>query len=251
MDQSTLPLIGITGRRGLAGPEAPEVVANAPVEVFLADFAAAVARAGGLPIQLSAHADPGELVDRLDGLIIAGGVDVDPRLYGAAPGPSATPLDPVRDAFELALARAAWSAGLPVLDVCRGCQIINVSRGGTLVPDLLPDAGEAHSFLGYPRGHRSQAVELSAGSVPHGLFGARVRVNSFHHQAVAEPGDGLRIVSRAADGVVEAIEADGVPVLGVRWHPEFFTETDPLFHWLVRRARTTDRRGESRSAAIA
>ncbi|GLY65868.1 gamma-glutamyl-gamma-aminobutyrate hydrolase family protein [Amycolatopsis taiwanensis] len=231
------PLIGLSGRRQLAGPSAPPSLADAVVEVFFADYAASVAAAGGIPVLLSMDSDPRAVVDRLDGLLLSGGADIDPRRYGRAPGPEATPLDPRRDAFEFALLEAATTSGLPVLGICRGAQLINLSRGGTLVPHLPPDAGEAHSFLGYPRGHRAHPVALAEGSIPHALFGANVTVNSLHHQAVDEVGHGLRVVGRAPDGVVEAIEADGAPTLGVQWHPEMFDTTDPLFHWLVDQAR--------------
>lgn len=241
------PLIGLSGRRHTAGESALPVVRDAHVETYFVDYAAAVARAGGLPMLLSTESDPIAAVGRISALVLSGGADVDPRRYGAAPGPYATAVEPVRDEFELALLEAAWMRGIPVLGICRGTQLINVSRGGTLVPHLPADSGEAHSFLGYPRHHRVHPVDFVEGSVLHALHGARIRVNSLHHQAVAEVGAGLTITGRAPDGVVESIEALDAPVVGVQWHPEMLDGTDPLFTWLVDRARqcsTTYRKQE-------
>ncbi|CDO23632.1 MULTISPECIES: gamma-glutamyl-gamma-aminobutyrate hydrolase family protein [Mycolicibacterium] len=244
---SRAPVIGITGRRQPAGPLALPVVRDALVETFFVDYAAAVARAGGLPVLLTMECDPADVVSRIDGLILSGGADVDPRRYGAAPGPHATPAEPLRDEFEHAVLDAAWLRGTPVLGICRGTQLINVNRGGTLVAHLPADSGEAHSYLGYPRNHRSHAVEFVAGSVPHALYGSRIRVNSLHHQAVAAIGSGLTVTGHAPDGVVESIEGLDAPVVGVQWHPEMLDGTDPLFGWLVETARqfsTSDRKQE-------
>lgn len=242
------PVIGLTGRKQPAGPLAIPVVRDALVETFFVDYALAVVRAGGLPWLLSMETDPVAVVSRIDALVLSGGSDVDPRRYGAAPGSHATEIDPLRDEFELAVLDAAWMRGIPVLGICRGIQLINVSRGGTLVEHLPADSGESHSFLGYPRHHRVHAVELVEGSVPHALYGARTHVNSLHHQAVAEIGTGLVVTGRAPDGVVESIEALDEPIVGVQWHPEMLGGTDPLFGWLVDSARqhtsTTNRKQE-------
>lgn len=240
------PLIGISGRRQLAGPGFPPVVEDASVEVFFADYARSVAAAGGVPVLLSAESEPAGVAGWLDGLVLSGGADLDPRSYGRTPGPQAGPAEPRRDEFEFALLDAAWASRLPVLGICRGAQLINVARGGTLVPHLPPDTGEGHSFLGYPRNHRAHPVAFTAGSVPHSLFGTGISVNSLHHQAVEEVGEGLRAIGRAPDGVIEAIEAEHAPVLGVQWHPEMFDEPDPLFFWLVDRARRDRREPHSR-----
>lgn len=234
---STPPVIGLTGRRQRAGASAPPVVSDAVVEVYFVDYAAAVARAGGLPLHLSMEGDPAAVVDKLDGLLLSGGADVDPRRYGATPGPHSTAIDPRRDAFELALLDAAWARDVPVLGICRGAQLINVGRGGSLIAHLPPDSMEAHSFLGYPRNHRVHPVDLVAGSIPHALFGDRVLVNSLHHQAVAEVGSELFVTGRAPDGVIECIQTVDENTVGVQWHPEMLDGTDPLFGWLVDNAR--------------
>ncbi|MGB3483313.1 MAG: gamma-glutamyl-gamma-aminobutyrate hydrolase family protein [Mycobacterium sp.] len=235
------PLIGVTGRRQPAGPSVVPVVQDALVEMYFVDYAAGIARAGGLPVHLSMAGDPEATVARLDAVVLSGGADVDPRRYGATPGPFATGFEPVRDDYELAVLNAAWVRGIPVLGICRGAQLINVGRGGTLVPHLPADSGEAHSFLGYPRQRRVHPVDLAAGSVPHRLYGDRVFVNSLHHQAVDQVGDDLVVTGRAPDGVVESIEAVDAPIVGVQWHPEMLDGTDPLFAWLVEAAASKNR----------
>ncbi|MEU4015060.1 gamma-glutamyl-gamma-aminobutyrate hydrolase family protein [Microbacterium sp. NPDC028030] len=231
------PLIGVSGRR-LRGAAigAPHGFADAPLEAYLSEYATSVLRAGGLPVHLPMDAEPAELVERLDGVVIVGGDDVDPRLYGQVPGPFTPLVDPQRDAFEAGLIEAAIEGGLPLLGVCRGAQLLNVVRGGTLRQHLAPGEGESHGSYAYPRAHRVHEVRLSAGSVAHALYGESTRVNSFHHQAVDVPGHGVIVTGWAPDGVVEAIELEGHPVVGVQWHPETF-DGDPIFGWLVDQAQ--------------
>lgn len=227
------PLIGISGRR-LRGAAigAPHGFADAPLEAYLSEYSTSVLRAGGLPVHLPMDADPAELVERLDGVVIVGGDDVDPRLYGQAPGPFTPMIDPQRDAFESGLIVAAIDRHLPLLGVCRGAQLLNVVRGGTLHQHLAHGEGESHGSYAYPRAHRVHAVRTAVGSVAHALYGETTHVNSFHHQAVDVPGAGVAVTGWAPDGVIEAIELEGLPVVGVQWHPETF-ESDPIFDWLV------------------
>ena len=234
---SPSPVIGITGqyRYGHEVGRLPAFVGREPIEVFLSPYLRSVAGAGGTPVLLTRESDPTVVVDRLDGLVLAGGEDVDPRLYGGVPTEFATILDPGRDAFETALFEAALAKGIPVLGICRGCQLINVARGGTLVSHLSASAGQAHSFYGYPGDHRPQTVDTADGSRIAGLLGRRVMVNSYHHQAVLTPGDGVVASAHALDGVVEGIEMPDADVVAVQWHPEMFGG-DPLFDWLVEKA---------------
>jgi putative glutamine amidotransferase len=215
----------------------PELLLGGIVDLHHAPYAQAIAAAGGVPVQLPREAEPREVVRRLDALIIAGGDDIDPRLYGACPGSHTMPLDPERDAFELQLIDTALELDMPLLGICRGCQLLNVARGGTLIEHLSLDAGESHGQLVYPLHARVHGLDMPAGEVLTGLLPADIRVNSFHHQAVAEPGEGVVPIAYAADGVCEAIRV-GTRALGVQWHPEYLKEQpDPVFLWLVAEAR--------------
>lgn len=238
----TRPLIGITQRRlataQIAG--APSTVLDTWMNAQLIGYARAVSRAGGVPVHISREADPNELAARLDGVVLAGGLDVDPRLYGRVPGPCSTVIDPDADRFETELVHAAFRFDTPLLGVCRGLHVINVALGGTLIEDLPAGAGSSHSFLLYPPHERVHRVTISQGSNLHAVYGDEIVVNSLHHQAVDDPGATVKVVARADDGVPEAIEVTGRRALGVQWHPEFFREPDPVFDWLIAAASLAD-----------
>lgn len=235
----TAPLVGITGRRKTATiMGAPSGFADAPLDVYLSEYASSVVRAGGIPVHLTQDAPARALVERLDALIIAGGDDVDPRRYGRTPDAHTTTLDPERDEFESELITTAIDLDIPLLGVCRGNQLLNVVRGGTLRQHLAAGFGESHGVYAYPRAHRAHEVELTGVGIIAGMYPARMRVNSFHHQAVDELGDGVIVTAVAPDGVIEGIEVTGTRAIGVQWHPEVF-DTDPIFGWLIEAARTT------------
>ncbi|MCD2195765.1 gamma-glutamyl-gamma-aminobutyrate hydrolase family protein [Actinomycetospora endophytica] len=222
----TPPLVGVSGRRrGAAGAhDGPAALDVLQVEVYFTGYADRLAEAGALPVHLPARADPGEVMSRMDALVLTGGSDVDPALYGQEALPSVR-VDRARDDRELALLAAALERDVPVLAICRGMQLLAVHLGGTLVQHL-----ESHP-LGRDDTHE---VRFAAGSVVHGIYGGSYRVNSLHHQAVAEPGAGLVCVGHAPDGVVEAVELPGRDVVGVQWHPEQLRHADPVFAWLTR-----------------
>jgi putative glutamine amidotransferase len=169
---------------------------------------------------------PGDAVpwDELDGVVFGGGADVDPRAYGQERHPSVEP-EPERDALELSLADRALAEGRPVLGICRGFQLLNVVRGGSLVQDL---EGHRRDEQGRSRQH---AVRVEMGTRLGGLLGKpEVQVNSSHHQAVRPENlaPGLRPTAYSADGLVEAFEGDGPGwLLAVQWHPERVDELDP------------------------
>ncbi|MEU2063580.1 gamma-glutamyl-gamma-aminobutyrate hydrolase family protein [Streptomyces sp. NPDC013455] len=176
-----------------------------------------VQRAGGLACLLPPDA-PGRAaaaVARLDGLVIAGGPDVDPARYGAERSPRTGPPAPERDAWELALIEAALAAGVPLLGICRGMQLLNVALGGTLVQHLDGHAEVVGVFGGHP-------VKPVPGTLYGGIVPEEVMVPTYHHQAVDRLGAGLVPSAHAADGTVEAVElpADRGWALGVQWHPE-------------------------------
>lgn len=201
-------------------------------------FTDGVLRAGGLPVVLL-HDDQtvADVLDRVDGLIFTGGVDVDPSHYGAERGPETDAPDEERDAFEIALVRAAVERGIPLLGVCRGSQVVNVALGGSLVQHVPEHAVNERADQGV------HDIIIEVDSTLHRLLGAQhLNVNSLHHQAVQEGAPCLRVVARAPDGIVEASEHPDLPVLAVQWHPERQNDADywtPLLSWLVEASRAT------------
>ncbi len=188
------------------------------------------------------------IYDRLDGLLIPGGVDLQPSTYGETPIPECGNLDPARDRVELQLARWAIEDGKPLLGLCRGAQIINVALGGSLYQDLAAQAPAygKHDFFptaGFARDHLAHDVDLAPGSRLRELLQRdRVPVNSMHHQGIRGLAPGLLASAVAPDGLVEAVEStDGRFLLGVQWHPESMVDVDPptarLFDALVDAAR--------------
>ena len=178
-----------------------------------------------LPAELAAAA-----LDGVDALVLSGGVDVGPALFGQAPSLGLGVVDAERDAFELALYAVARDRGLPVLGICRGIQLVAVAGGGTL-HQHLPDVPGAHQHEQRDRGgDPSHRVTLSAPSALADAFGTdTVTVNSHHHQAVDAAPEGYRVTARADDGVIEALEADtGSFVLAVQWHPEMAFARHPV-----------------------
>jgi putative glutamine amidotransferase len=187
------------------------------------NYSLAVQREGAIALMLSpddAVADnPDQLLDMLDGLILAGGSDVDPATYGAAPHPETRGTNAGRDRFELALARAALERDMPVLGICRGMQMLNVACGGTLEQHL----GDVQTHRHTPGEFCDHEVELEPESLAARAAGAaNVGVKSHHHQGVDQLGSGLEVTGRTpGDGVIEAIELPGRQfALGVLWHPE-------------------------------
>lgn len=208
-----------------------------------------VAHAGGLPVLLPPTEQVADVLPRLDGLILSGGSDVEPSRYGAARDPAAGPFFPVRDAAELELCRHALAAGLPVLGICRGLQLINVALGGTL-HQHLPDVVGNDSHSPQETGYGSHKVSVASGSQLAAILGrSEAAVPTHHHQAIDALGAGLVATAWADDGVIEAAELqsgghsptaprDGQPyassqfMVAVQWHPEV-GEDPSLFRALV------------------
>jgi putative glutamine amidotransferase len=208
----------------------------------------AIESAGGIPVVVPPlHIGLVEqLLERIDGVCLSGGPDLDPVSYGARPHEHTGPTQHRLDAFELALARAADARGLPILAVCRGLQVLNVARGGTLHQHLPEQVGERIK-------HRQEAagtfpthwVTLQPSSKLETILGRhRTKVNSFHHQAVATLGDGLVVTGRASDGTIEGVEAiDREFVVGVQWHAETLVDRPgqaALFSSFVQAARVRE-----------
>jgi putative glutamine amidotransferase len=221
------PLIGVSTSEVRRVDDHNLVAQGEPPRTELAlgeRYLEAVRGAGALPVILAPVRTSAvdALLDRLDGICLSGGPDLHPGAYGATEHPELGPTEPELDRFELALARRAVIRGMPVLAICRGAQVLNVARGGTLhqhLPDLGPVLGHRQDLSSGRRTHR---VALEPNSQLARLLGMdELRVNSFHHQAVAELGHGLRVVARSADGIVEAIEGTSAGfVVGVQWHAE-------------------------------
>jgi putative glutamine amidotransferase len=208
-------------------------------------YADAVQRAGGLAVLLPpdprAADDPEPWLDLVDGLVLAGGADVDPASYGADPDPHTKGTVPERDAFELALTQGALERDLPLLGICRGMQLMNVARGGTLIQHLPDDVGhEDHRRTIGSFENADHDVRLADGSLAARAAGEKVHsTKSHHHQAIAELGDGFEITGWATiDDLPETIEDPSRRfALGVQWHPEV-DPTSGMIGALVEAART-------------
>ena len=202
------------------------------------DYLRAVEAAGGLPVVLApgSPGDAADLLQRVQALVLSGGDDVDPALYGEKAHETVTHVAPERDAFELALCREALRMDVPTLAICRGQQVLNVATGGTLIQDIPSTvSGAADHDPERERSELAHEVRLLPGSrLQQVLGGDRVAVNSFHHQAVKDLGRGLRASAWSVDDeVIEGIEAEDCRfVLGVQWHPESFWDRPPGFHSL-------------------
>jgi putative glutamine amidotransferase len=181
-----------------------------------------------VPLVLPVHGDgASNLVDRIDGLVLTGGGDVDPRYY-QGDVLTARGVDQLRDGFEVDALRRALELDLPVLAICRGMQILNVTLGGTLVGDLESAIGsDRHWDLTHWDGV-SHELTIESDSHLGRIAGSMAEVNSMHHQAVDRIGDGLKVIARSPDGVIEAVEmTDRSFVVGVQWHPECLVPARP------------------------
>jgi putative glutamine amidotransferase len=199
----------------------------------LPDYVASVEQAGGQPRVLDVDEAAAAVIEQIDGLLLTGGGDVDPELYGERRHETIEDAEPGRDAFEIELARRAMERDLPTLAICRGTQVLNVAAGGTLVQDIpsAVDTTLPHSIQ-QPADAVAHHVTVRSGSQLERALGPAVqpgglcRVNSRHHQSVGRVGDSLVASARAEDGVVEAIERPNAEFcLGVQWHPENFWRT--------------------------
>jgi putative glutamine amidotransferase len=210
------PIVGITS---YVEPATWGVWREVPAALVPYDYVRAVTAAGARAVLLPPDGADAGVLRALDGLVLAGGADLDPGRYGAAPHPL-TSSRPDRDSGEFTLLTAALDADLPVLGVCRGMQLLAVAYGGRL-HQHLPELTGDHRHQPAPGRYGSHPVRFAPGSrIAAVMAGAAVEVNSYHHQAVADAG-GLTVTGWADDGVVEAVEdPDRRFVLGVQWHPE-------------------------------
>lgn len=228
----TRPLIGLTGSR-FAGRDIArnlDVLADSPVDVFYADYSQAVIAAGGIPVFLPLDLPPADAITKLDGILLTGGDDIAPDRYGAAADPHTQVPEPTRDDYELALFQLAVEAARPTLGICRGIQLINVARGGTL-HQHVPE----HAFVDEPGAAEQHRVSITAESRLASIYGDTHSVNSLHHQSVDQVGHDLRVTATSPDGGIEGLEHAELPIVAVQWHPEMLptAASDPIFKWLV------------------
>jgi putative glutamine amidotransferase len=236
-------------KRPLIGVTTSITVDRSPERAYLnTAYLRAVQLAGGVPVllppQLTATARD-HLRDRLDGVILTGGGDIDPARFDEPPHRAVAEVSEARDALELDVVARALVDGRPLLAICRGIQVLNVALGGTLYQDLPSDPGGPidHS-QSEPRQQPTHRVKIEAGTRLAAILGTlELDVNSMHHQAIRRPGRGLTAVAVAPDGIVEAAELAGDErfVVGVQWHPEELIDHDPaarnLFAAVVEAAR--------------
>jgi putative glutamine amidotransferase len=212
------------------------------------DYLESVRRAGGEPVEVLVGGEaPEQILARVDGLVLTGGGDVDPKLYGEARHDTFQPAETGRDDFEIALARAAVVKGIPLLAICRGMQVLNVAMGGTLFQDIPSQVtGALEHSVPQPRAGSAHEVWVAKGSqlstllADHMEDGETCHVNSRHHQSVKDAAKGFDVTATSPDGVVEAMEKTGAPFcVAVQWHPENFWRTGEfreLFEGLVKAA---------------
>ncbi len=203
-------------------------------------YASAVAAAGGVPV-LAAEFEPDAFAACCDGLLLTGGDDIDPELFGETVLNESVSLDSVRTAFELCLLSAFRKAGKPIMGICRGVQLLNCGFGGDLYQDLAAQRGVCHQD-----NQMVHQIRIEPDSLLHRLFGETCLVNSTHHQAIRSLAPHFRVTATAPDGVIEAIEHDTLPVFGVQFHPERMTgeahdgrtpDFEPLFRHFVQLTR--------------
>ncbi len=238
--QATRPIIGITGNFGAKGCELAQ------------GYYQSVLQAGGIPMILPPYDDADALcqtLDRVDGLLLSGGGDINPLLLGEEPIPGLHSICPQRDGMELQLVHEAYNRQIPLLGICRGIQVLTAALGGTLYQDLNTQYSQAPLIKhdqDLDRAYASHTVKAQPGSILARLFPEAtdkgLPVNSFHHQAVRTPGPLLQVTATAGDAVIEAVESNEFKsIIGVQWHPEcFITRGEhsmmPLFDWLIAEA---------------
>ncbi|MDE2125415.1 MAG: gamma-glutamyl-gamma-aminobutyrate hydrolase family protein [Armatimonadetes bacterium] len=218
---------------------ATEQAANGGSALFRlnAAYVQAVQNAGGAPVILPSCSSP-EIIERylglIDGLLLSGGADIAPGLYGQEQMPCCGGIDPARDAFELPLVRRAIEQDMPVMGICRGIQVLNVALGGTLIQDLPEqqpsEIRHQQTDFGHVRSDATHTIQVRPGSLLHDLTqSVQIETNSMHHQALADLAPGLVVTARTSDSVIEAVEMPSRRmVLALQCHPEETASRDPI-----------------------
>lgn len=223
-----IPIVGIT-----AGLDEYGKVAVAK------EYIQSVAMAGGMPIVLPIVEAQDEVwyqMQAIDALVLSGGGDVSPHFYGREPMRGIGTVDPLRDAWEIALCRLVWQRAKPILGICRGMQVLNIALGGDVYTAVEGREDVLEHYQTSGRGSVWHTVQYTTGSLMERLFGASMQVNSYHHQALRRVGEGLTVTGMATDGIIESIEGADGRAIGVQWHPELIDSMKPLWQTLVRMA---------------
>ena len=213
-------------------------------------------RAGAVPVVIPPQPEnAAAIVESLDGILLAGGEDCDPAVYGERPHPSVEPMDPRRQNNDLTLARVARQRGIPTLGICLGVQMMNVAAGGTLIQDIDSEMRTDIEHASEPADRHRHDVLIQDGTRLAAIVGEQeLNVNSSHHQAIRHVGDGLRVTAHAPDGIIEGLEDPSHPFyVGVQWHPEDMpaeTSASSLFGAFVDAARRYAEKKRSASTVL-
>lgn len=221
MQSTPYPIIGVTSPMSTNA-------SGSPVLQLGQAYIDAIQKAGGIPLVIPIGIDQVKiksLLSRLDGLLLSGGGDIDPRTFKGASHPKVYGTSPERDSLEFYLLEEAVTSNKPFLAICRGIQVLNVAFGGDLythIQDQVEKSLKHDWFPKFPRDKLAHTVRLIPGSKLHRIFNTdEIRVNSLHHQGIKTVGKGLKATAFAPDGLVEGLEVDGAGfALGVQWHPE-------------------------------
>ncbi len=223
------PIIGITGNYGEQGAQ------------LAARYYKAVAEAGGTPVIIPPLNDRNVIIntlDHIDAILLSGGGDINPLWVNEEPSTLLHGINAERDLPELLTVRLAYNRQIPILGICRGIQTLVAALGGTIRQDISDTPNLIKHSQDADRYEATHSVDISADSILYSLYKKdKIFVNSFHHQALADPGDKFKVTARAADDVIEAVEStEYKSLMGVQWHPECLENGRPLFEWLVREA---------------
>lgn len=210
------------------------------------DYVTAVVEGGGIPLIIPSNIrveNIPELISKIDGLLLSGGDDVNPLIYGEEPHPNLGDVDPLRDVLEIHLVKTAIEKKKPILGICRGLQVLNIALGGTVIQDIF---SQKEKVIGHrqkgPRYYLSHQVYIEKNTLLADVIGKEeLLVNSFHHQCIGVLGDNLLINCKSSDGIIEGIESKCGNILAVQWHPEnlwrYTDENIKLFKWLVDKSK--------------
>lgn len=237
----TKPIIGIAANQHYLDNQA---FFDQPFTYTPQGFIDGIQQAGGMPLLLAIDQPETatDYVAQIDKLLLAGGQDITPFLYGEEPHPKLGSTSVERDLFEIALVKAALAQNKPIFTVCRGTQILNVALGGTLYQDLslYPEWGVKHDMFPTPPAFGLHSISIEEDSLAAKILGSKAKVNSFHHQAIKKLAPELKATAFSPDGIVEAVESQSgqAKILGVQWHPELVHKKDPkeqaLFDYFVK-----------------